>query len=174
MLRVAFGMQRQKRFIIQGIVTFIVFLFLYTIIDGFNMSYLKMQEVYGQGLVVGNIALNVLMSLIASVMLNLSSALVRLSGKEGKGTLMSAFSVLFGMATYGCTPCVIAFFGAIGITFSVAVLPLAGLPYKLISLILLLLGGTWLLWEINRAKCKIPQPASEPEATNQNNRMFPE
>jgi hypothetical protein len=122
---------------------------------------MDMMDQYGIWLVVGNVALNILMSMIAVFMINLSSALVRISGKEGKGTFLSALSVLFGMMTYGCTPCVIAFFATIGITFSVVALPLAGLPYKLISLAILIFGGVWLLWEINRAKCKIPKENTE-------------
>jgi magnesium-transporting ATPase (P-type) len=161
MLRVVFGMQRQTRYIIQGIIFLVIFMVLYTMIDLLNMSYTEMMDQYGVWLVVGNVALNMLMSMIAMFMINLSSALVRISGKEGKGTFLSAVSVLFGMMTYGCTPCVIAFFATIGITFSVVALPLAGLPYKLISLAILVLGGIWLLWEINRAKCKIPKENAE-------------
>ena len=68
---------------------------------------------------------------------------------------MTSFSVLFGILTYGCTSCVIAFLSVIGITFAVAVLPLAGLPYKLISLGLLIVGFVWLIKEIKTSKCKI-------------------
>ncbi|MDD4987893.1 MAG: hypothetical protein PHS68_03265 [Candidatus Izemoplasmatales bacterium] len=170
MLRIAFGMQRQRRFIIQGVITLFVFIGIYTLIDHFNLGYREMWETYGGWLLAGNILLNLLMSMIAALMLNLSSALVRLSGKEGKGTFLSALSVLFGMMTYGCTPCVVAFFATIGITFSVAALPLAGLPYKFISLFILLLGGGWLLFEISRAKCIIPLPETKSVSRGEDDR----
>jgi hypothetical protein len=51
---------------------------------------------------------------------------------------------------------VIAFFAVIGITFSVAVLPFAGLPYKILALVLLVVGLVWLMYEIQNTKCKVP------------------
>jgi len=81
--------------------------------------------------------------------------LVKLTGKEGKGTFMSGFAFIFGMLTWGCTPCVIAFFATIGITFAVVALPLAGLPYKFIALALLIVGFIWLRYEANHPRCKI-------------------
>ena len=71
-------------------------------------------------------------------------------GKEVKGSNVSIFAVLFGMLTYGCTPCVISFFAAIGISFTVITLPWAGLPYKLISLLILIFG----LWFSNKQQKK--------------------
>ncbi|MGE4378614.1 MAG: hypothetical protein AB7E16_01740, partial [Candidatus Izemoplasmatales bacterium] len=68
---------------------------------------------------------------------------------------VSIFAGLFGLLTYGCTPCVIAFFSTIGISFAVAALPLAGLPYKLIALVLLIVGFFWLKYESNHVKCKM-------------------
>jgi hypothetical protein len=49
---------------------------------------------------------------------------------------------------------VIAFFASIGIAFSVIALPLAGLPYKFISLILILIGLFWIRKEIDKP-CKV-------------------
>lgn len=155
MMTQVLAMQRQKRFVIQAIAFFIVFLGLYTLLDFLNSPYAEMKATYGLVLVIGNVLLNIVMASISMVLLNLSSALVKLTGKEGKGTFMSAISVFFGMLTYGCTPCVITFFAMIGISFSVVALPLAGLPYKFISLGLLLLGALWLIYEINHVKCKI-------------------
>lgn len=157
MIRLIFEMQKQKRFIIQGIITFILFLTLYFLLDRLNMTYPEMIAEYGWLLVAANVTLNILMAAISAIMLNFSTALVKFSGKEGKGTFLSSIAVLFGMLTYGCTPCVIAFFATIGITFSVLALPLAGFPYKLISLGILLLGSIWLLYEIQHSKCKVPK-----------------
>ena len=155
MLGAVMTMQKERRFIIQGIITLILFMGMYFLLDHLNMPYKEMVDEYGIYLVVANIALNILMAFISAAMMNLSSALVRVNGKEGKGTFLSGIAVFFGMLTYGCTPCVVAFFSALGITFSVMVLPLAGLPYKFISFGILILGSLWLLYEIRHAKCKI-------------------
>ena len=114
-----------------------------------------MLEEYGVLLVISNILLNITMAFISAFMWNVSTGLVKLTGKEGKGSFVSSFAVIFGMLTYGCTPCVIAFFSTIGITFAVAVLPLAGLPYKLLALVLLIIGFFWLKYEANHVKCKV-------------------
>jgi len=149
------SMQKEKKYIIQGSIVFIVFMGLYTLLDFLNIGYDGMLEEYGVLLVIGNILLNITMAFISAFMWNVSTGLVKLTGKEGKGSFVSSFAVIFGMLTYGCTPCVIAFFSTIGITFAVAVLPLAGLPYKLLALVLLIIGFFWLKYEANHVKCKV-------------------
>jgi hypothetical protein len=155
MLSLVLKKQKTPKFIISFIVYAVFFIIIYFLLDTLNGGYFDMERQYGIYLVYVNIALNILMSILSAFMFNLSSALVDLTKKEGKGTFMTMFSVLFGVLTYGCTSCVIAFFAVIGITFSVAVLPLAGLPYKLISLVLLMVGFLWLLREIKRSQCKL-------------------
>lgn len=150
------AMQKQKRYLIQGAIFFAFFMVIYFLLDGLNGGYTSMAEEYGVLLVVVNIVLNLAMSLMSAFMMNLSTGLMKLTGKEGKGTFLSSVAILFGMLTYGCTPCVIAFFATIGLTISIAVLPLAGLPYKFISVLLIVIGFFWLKYEINHVKCKIP------------------
>lgn len=161
MIKTILQMQKQRKFIIQGVLSFIGFMFIYILLDVLNGGYQAMRDEYGLWLVIGNILLNVIMASISALMMNMSTGLVQLAGKEGKGTFLTIGAAFFGMLTYGCTPCVISFFAVIGITFSVAVLPLAGLPYKLIALALLLLGGAWLIYEIQHVKCAISLPKDE-------------
>lgn len=155
MLDLVYQKQKEKKYIGMFIVYLLVFLLVYFVLDDLNGGYDFMRAEYGLYLVIINIALNIFMSLMSAHMFNLSSAMVDLTKKEGKGTFMTMFSVLFGVLTYGCTSCVIAFFAVIGITFSVAILPFAGLPYKLGSLVLLIIGYLWLRREIKHTKCKI-------------------
>ncbi|MDD2574942.1 MAG: hypothetical protein PHD47_00575 [Acholeplasmataceae bacterium] len=155
MLTLVLQKQKQRKYVFSLIVFFVLFSLIYYLLDYLNGGYVKMKNDYGIYLVIINILLNIFMSALSAFMFNLSKALVDLNSKEGKGTFMTSISVLFGILTYGCTSCVIAFFTAIGITFAVAVLPLAGLPYKLISLVLLLIGFIWLIKEIKTSKCKI-------------------
>ncbi len=155
MLSESFRLLKSKKLILQGLALTIGFLVLYGMIDGLNMPYTQMLKDFGIGLVMLNILLNVIMALGSALMLNLSTVMASLKGKESIGSNLSYLSVLFGILTYGCTPCVIAFFAGLGIAFSVLALPLAGLPYKFISLVLIGLGITWTLWEIKNGKCKI-------------------
>ena len=155
MLQEAFKLLKTKKYIIQAVIFSILFMLMYTLIDSFNMSYSLMSNAYGSYLVILNIALNLIMAGLSALLMNLSSAMVLLKGKDSMGSNMSFVSILFGIFTYGCTPCVIAFFANIGITFSVFVLPLAGLPYKLVSLVLLGIGLWWTMREIEKGVCKV-------------------
>ena len=155
MLQEAFKLLKTKKFMIQALLFSILFMVMYSLIDSFNMSYSLMSNTYGTYLVVINIALNIIMAGLSALLMNLSSAMVLLKGQDSKGSNMSFVSILFGIFTYGCTPCVIAFFANIGITFSVFVLPLAGLPYKLVSLLLLGIGLWWTAREIDKGVCKV-------------------
>lgn len=140
---------------VQGLLFIAFFMVIYTMIDGFNLSYEAMSQEYGSYLVATNIVLNIAMASLSALLLNLSTAMASLKGKDSKGSNLSFVSVLFGILTYGCTPCVIAFFASVGIAFSVIALPLAGLPYKLISLLLIVIGILWTLREIKFEKCKV-------------------
>lgn len=144
-----------KKSLLQSSLFFIIFMVIYTLIDRNNMLYTEMSLYYGDYLVYTNITLNVIMSLFSTLLLTLSTAMANLKGKEANGSNLSFVSVLFGILTYGCTPCVIAFFGSIGIAFSVTILPFAGLPYKLISLGLIVIGLIWTYYEIEHGKCKV-------------------
>lgn len=150
-------MQKEKKFIVRGLIVFTLFMVLYTMLDFLNIGYSKMITDYGFYLVVINVVVNLMMATLSAFMWNVSSGLVELTGKEGKGSFASGFAYLFGLLTYGCTPCVIALFSTIGLTFSVAVLPLAGLPYKFIAFGLLILGLLWLIYESNHVKCKVKE-----------------
>lgn len=164
MFSLAFSMQKEKRYLVQGGIFFAVFLFIYFLLDYLNIGYAAMTETYGLALVVFNVFLNVVMAAMSAMMMNLSTIFFKLNNKEGKGTFMSVFAMLFGMMTYGCTPCVITFFATIGITFSVAVLPLAGLPYKLVALLLIVIGFLWLRHEMNHARCEFKPDENQTES----------
>lgn len=156
MIEQVHALLKTKKYMMQMLGFFLFFMLIYTILDGFNMSYEVMRENYGFSLVLTNIGLNILMAVLASLLLNMSSANAALKGgKETKGSNLGFFSVLFGVLTYGCTPCVISFFASVGIAFSVLALPLGGLPYKFISLFFIMIGLWWSYREIQRSTCPI-------------------
>jgi hypothetical protein len=155
MIHEAFLRLKTKKMFLQSLGFGLIFMFIYGMIDNLNLPYAQMIQEYGMLLVILNISLNVLMASGSALMLSLSTIMAQLKGKESVGSNLSFISVLFGILTYGCTPCVIAFFASVGIAFSVIALPYAGLPYKFISLGLILIGILWTLWEIKNGKCKI-------------------
>ncbi len=155
MFQEALKLQKTTKYITQGIIFFSLFMVIYTVVDGLNMSYDEMAIEYSSLLVGVNITINVILSLGSAMLMNLSTAMVVLKGKEGKASTFGSISVLFGILTYGCTSCVIAFFASIGIAFSVIALPLAGLPYKLISIVLVVIGLVWMVREIEYGECKV-------------------
>ena len=155
MIKIILSELKKKNYLLIFTFFFLIFISIYTLIDSFNMRYQAMRVEYGLYLVVINIALNIVMASLSALMISMSIAFLRFSGRDHNSTLLSGVSVLFGILTYGCTPCVIAFFAVFGITFSVAVLPLAGLPYKLISLLIIIIGLIWLFYSIKNTKCKI-------------------
>jgi hypothetical protein len=155
MFRLALQNLTKKKYIIQGALFFAVFMIIYTIIDSLNMSYTEMLETYGLYLVIINIGLNIIMSLLSAFLMHLSTSMIELKTSADKGSTLGFISILFGILTYGCTSCVIAFFASIGIAFSVIALPLAGLPYKLISLLLIVLGILFVRYELEHSKCKV-------------------
>jgi len=155
MVKASLSMLKTKKYLIQFTLFFIAFATIYFIIDSLNMSYSEMMEQYSIYLVITNITLNIVMALLSSLLMHLSTSMVVLKGSEGKGSSLGFISVLFGILTYGCTPCVIAFFASVGIAFSVLTLPLAGLPYKFISLLLILIGITIIYYQLVKGKCKV-------------------
>jgi hypothetical protein len=155
MFQEALKLQKTPKYLTQGIIFFILFMVIYTVVDGLNMSYDEMAFAYSPLLVGVNITINVILSIGSAMLMNLSTAMVVLKGKEGKASTFGSISVLFGILTYGCTSCVIAFFASIGIAFSVIALPLAGLPYKLISIVLVIIGLIWMYREIEHGVCKV-------------------
>jgi len=155
MIKQAFTLLKTRKYIIQSIIFMLLFLIIYFIVDYLNMSYSQMAFEFGTYLVVINVIMNILMALLSTLLMSLSTAMVEIKGKESKASNLGFVSVLFGILTYGCTSCVIAFFASIGITLSVIALPLAGFPYKLISLALILVGLWIVLWQIHKGVCKI-------------------
>ena len=139
----------------EGILFFLFFLFMFTLVDSLNMSYKAMALEYSNTLVGVNIFINILMSLGTAFLMILSSVMLKIKAVEPKGTNLGFISIFFALLTYGCTPCVIAIFANIGITFSVIALPFAGLPYKFMTLGLIIFGIAWSLYDIDRGACKV-------------------
>lgn len=155
MIKLSLQLIKTKKYLIQFTIFLLTFSLIYFIIDSLNMSYSEMNTEFGIFLVITNITLNIIMAILSSFLMHFSTSMVELKGKEGKGSSLGFISILFGILTYGCTSCVIAFFASIGIAFSVIALPFAGLPYKFISLILIFIGLFVILYQLENGKCKV-------------------
>ena len=127
---------KERKYKIQVSLFFFIILAIYFTLDYLNMSYREMILNYGITLVITNIFLNIIMSFLSSLLIVSSELLI----KGNRAGNLGLFSIIFGMFTYGCTTCMIALLANFGIMFSVFALPFAGLPYKLISLVLIVLG----------------------------------
>lgn len=136
-------------------VSFALMLLIYLTLDYLNMPYGEMARNFGLWLVGVNLILNLLMASISALMLVLADHVLKEKNIKTKGDNLGFLSVIFGILTYGCTPCVISFLAVFGISFSLIALPLAGLPYKIVSLLLLGLGIFILKKELARKACKI-------------------
>ncbi|NLL74929.1 MAG: hypothetical protein GX233_04070 [Erysipelothrix sp.] len=130
---------------------FIAYSVIFLVIDHLNMPMRQFIDTYGIGFVIINTILSLTMAVLSAYLISLSHWMFKVHGFNPKGENLSFVAILFGILTYGCTPCVIAFFASIGISFSVMVLPLAGMPYKIISLVLILIGIYW----ANKESCKV-------------------
>ena len=130
---------------------FIAYSVMFLVIDHLNMPMRQFIDTYGIGFVIINTILSLTMAVLSAYLMSLSHWMFKVHGFNPKGENLSFVAILFGILTYGCTPCVIAFFASIGISFSVMVLPLAGMPYKIISLVLILIGIYW----ANKESCKV-------------------
>ena len=155
MIKYVFSEQLKKKNMIQLLFFFTFFMIIYFIIDYLNMPYDQMVKTYSVSLVVLNVFLNFLMSFLSALLFNVTTVMGKLKLGKTNGENLGFISILFGILTYGCTSCVIAFLGAIGISFSVIALPMAGLPYKLISVMLIVIGFLWVMYEVKKGVCKI-------------------
>lgn len=155
MFSLVLNMQKTKKYIIEGTIFFILFLAIFFTLDYLNMTYQEMNHTYGIWLVILNISMNIVMAILSTLMMNFSTALVELRASKGNSSNLGFLATIFGIFTYGCTSCVIAFMSAIGINLIVISLPFAGLPYKFLSLALIVIGLFIIIREIKVGVCKI-------------------
>lgn len=141
---------KERKYKIQALVFFLLLMLIYFLLDYLNMPYPSMKSEYGIYLVLINILLNIIMAGFSSILIVASEMMV----KATKASSLGFWAIIFGLFTYGCTTCLIALFTNIGIVLFVIVLPFAGLPYKLISLVLILLGMYLTLRQFKKG-CKV-------------------
>lgn len=138
---------------------FVVFLALYIFLDfEGNTSYRLMTTNFGIGITILHILMNIVIATLSSIMVGFSIINYRLTKQEPVGSNAIPFlSFLFGVLTFGCTGCVVAFLSAIGIAFTPLILPNGNLLWKLVAMVFVILGFLWIMYSIEHTKCKIKQ-----------------
>lgn len=136
---------------------FIMFFGLYVFLDfEGNTNYSSMIDEFGLFIVSIHIFINVLIAVLSSIMVVFSIINYKLTKVEPKGSNAIPFiTFIFGLLTFGCTGCVVAFLGAVGIAFSPIVLPGGNLLWKLAALGFVIIGFIWIMYSIEHSKCKI-------------------
>jgi hypothetical protein len=148
---------KTKNNIIMMIGLFIFFLGLYIFLDfEGNTNYENMISNFGIFVTITHISINIIIAILTSIMVSFSIINYQLTKVEPKGSNAIPFiSFLFGLLTFGCTSCIVAFFAAIGIAFSPIILPNGNLVWKFAALLLVSVGFIWIMYSINTAKCKV-------------------
>jgi hypothetical protein len=150
---------RTKQNILLFVLLFFLFFALYVFLDfEGNTNYSVMTTNFGVGITVLHIVINLVIAGISSIMVGFSVINYRLTKQEPVGSNAIPFvSFLFGLLTFGCTSCVVAFLSAVGIAFTPLVLPNGNLLWKFAAMVFVLLGFLWIMYSIQHTKCKIKQ-----------------
>lgn len=146
-----------KKNLIIFAVLVLFFFGLYTFLDfEGNTNYKLMTEHFGIVITLTHILINIIIALLSAYMVTLSTINYNLTKKEPKGANAIPFlTFIFGLLTFGCTGCVVAFFTAVGIAFTPIILPNGNLIWKLAALLLVILGYIYIMYSIKNMKCKI-------------------
>jgi hypothetical protein len=121
-----------------------------------------LREMFGTWFLVGTLVLDVLLAVGAAVLMVNSYQLLRarLGGRAGACSVGT--SMLIGFGTFSCPSCTVPLLGTLGVTFAASSMPLYGLEFKLLALVLL---GATLVWMRRRASGRSlvgPRPATSP------------
>ena len=156
---------KRKKYVIMMIGLMIFFLGIYTFLDfEGNENYNVMAENLGWALVLLHIGINVIIANLSAVMVTFSIINYDLNKAEPVGSnAIPFFTFIFGLLTFGCTGCVVAFFSAVGIAFTPILLPAGNLLWKLAALLITVLGFLWIMYSIQNNKCKVKLPKTPKE-----------
>ena len=120
MLKIVVNEAKHIKNILLLVALFLLFLVIYVFLDfEGNTNYVVMTSNFGLTIVVIHFLLNVVIALLSAIMVGFSIINYRLTKVEPKGSSAIPFlTFILGLLTFGCTSCVVAFFGAVGIAFS--------------------------------------------------------
>lgn len=148
---------KQQKYILSIIAAFVFFIGLYTFLDfEGNTNYSVMIDTFGIGIVSIHIIVNVIIAALSSIMVVFSIINYNLNKAEPVGSnAIPFFTFIFGLLTFGCTGCVVAFLSAVGIAFTPIILPAGNMLWKLGALFFTIIGFIWIMYAIDHNKCKV-------------------
>ena len=148
---------KQRKYLLYGAGLFIIILGLYVFLDfEGNTNYTLMVQEFGVFIVSVHILINIIIAILTTQMLLFSAINYNLNKTEPVGSNAIPFLTwFFGLLTFGCTGCVVAFFSAVGIAFTPIILPAGNMLWKIAALLLVILGYIWIMYSIQNSKCKV-------------------
>lgn len=157
MLPLIYKASFQRKFIILQGALFVFFLGLYIFLDfEGNLSYANMIDQFGVGVTALHIFMNVIIAILSMIMVSYSIINYSFTKKDVAGSnAVPLLSFIFGILTFGCTSCVVAFLASVGIAFTPVILPNGNLLFKLIATGFVALGFAWVLYRLHNTTCEI-------------------
>jgi len=138
-------------------ILFVFFFGLYVFLDfEGNTNYRLMTEAFGLGIVMIHIVINIIIAILSSIMVTFAIINQKLTKIDPKGSNAIPFlTFIFGLLTFGCTGCVVAFFTSVGIAFTPIILPAGNMLWKVLALLFVIIGFAYVMYTIEHTKCKI-------------------
>lgn len=148
---------KTRKYIFYMIGLFVTFLGLYVFLDfEGNTNYTLMVQEFGITIVSIHILINIIIAVLTARMILFSIINYNLNKSEPIGSNAIPFVTwIFGLLTFGCTGCVVAFLSAVGIGFTPIILPAGNMLWKVIALLFVVLGYIWIMYSIKNTKCKM-------------------
>ncbi len=151
-------MNEQKKWnqIIRLFFIFIMLLSLYTFLDNYGFqSYQTLGDAFGFDKVVKTIILNILISLLSALTINLTLINYNFSNSKTSGSIFASIGNVFAVVFTGCASCGLSILGAIGVSIGLPVITPGAIKYKFLALLIIILGLIVVIYIINTSVCSI-------------------
>lgn len=157
MLNIIYKKSFERNYIFLQIGLFIFFTGLYIFLDfEGNTNYFVMVDSFGLGVTLIHILVNIIIGFLSMIMVSYSIINYQFTKKDVPGSnAIPLISFIFGILTFGCTSCVVAFLASVGIAFTPVLLPNGNLLFKFAALLIVLLGFFWVLYKLEHTTCEV-------------------
>ncbi len=150
--------KRTKSSILRTLLFFVLLMIIFILLDTSANSYNYYIKEYGTHILIIHLILDILLSLTISITIELAYISKTLCNYEPKSSNIGFISIILGFFTFGCTPCLVAFLAAFGITFTPIILPNGNLLWKIVSLLIAIIGFSITIYSLRKNDtCKIKQ-----------------
>lgn len=157
MLPLIYKASFERKFILLQVGLFVFFLGLYIFLDfEGNLSYSNMIDNFGLGVTLLHIVMNIVIAVLSAIMVGYSIINYSFTKKDVTGSnAIPLLSFIFGILTFGCTSCVVAFLASVGIAFTPVILPNGNLLFKFIAMVFVGLGFLFIMYRLHNTTCEI-------------------